>query len=208
MPNNFCTAFFTLSEKLGIELPWPRLESFVPRTQNTPILIWGAATSVGQYAVQILKYWGYNNIIATASSHHHDKLRGYGAKHVFDYRESTVVDSIRKLLDASDYPDVRVFDCVNSKLGSLLPISEIEPQPGSVVAALLPVVVSSPSRDTPEATLELGIDASKHAAWSSDVKVYSVATYAYETVSSRPLNIYFFAVRRDLIYENLEYLPA
>lgn len=196
VPNNFCTAFFTLSEKLGIELPWPRPESFAARTQNAPILIWGASTSVGQYAVQILKHWGYNNIIATASAHHHDKLGRYGAKHVFDYRDPTVVESIRKLLDTSDHHGgVRVFDCVDSKFGSLLPLSKIATQPGSVVAALLPVVVSSASKDTPETILELDIDPSQHAAWSSDVKVYSVSTYTYETVSSLPRDTYSFAVR-------------
>ncbi|KAG4440685.1 hypothetical protein IFR05_003831 [Cadophora sp. M221] len=156
VPNNFCTAFYTLSEKLGIELPWPRLEGFKSINQDMPILVWGASTSVGQYAVQILKYWGYTNVIGIASAKHHDKIKSYGAKHVFDYRDATVVQSIAKLINAQSTPDsIRVFDCVDSKFRSLIHISRIVTQPGSIVAGLLSIVVSNPSVQSPETPLRL-----------------------------------------------------
>lgn len=184
MPNNFCTAFFSLSEKLSIELPWPRPEGFVSKDQDIPILVWGASTSVGQYAIQLLKYWEYTNVIGTASVRHHDKLKSYGAKHVFDYRDSAVVRSIGKMINANSTPaGIRVLDCVDSKFGSLLPISKIATQPGSIVAALLPVVVSAPSVQSLETPLQLASDISEEAVWAPGIKTCSVVTYTYEVVS-------------------------
>ncbi|KAH6661834.1 alcohol dehydrogenase [Halenospora varia] len=181
LPNNFCTAFFTLSEKLGVELPWPRPEGFASKNQDIPIIIWGASSSVGQYAVQILKYWGYTNVIGTASAKHHGKVKSYGANHVFDYRDSAVVHSISEIINAKSTPNsIRVFDCVDSKFGSLLPISMIATQPGSIVAALLPVIISAPSAQNSETPLQLTFDVSKEAAWAPEIETHRVATYTYE----------------------------
>ncbi|KAK1143701.1 hypothetical protein N8T08_006101 [Aspergillus melleus] len=97
LSTNVCTAFLALSDKLGIDLPWPLPDGFSPKDRDIPLLIWGAGSSVGQFAIQILNYWGYRNVIATASSKHHEKIKGYGAKHVFDYKEENVVGSIIKI---------------------------------------------------------------------------------------------------------------
>ncbi|KAB8079391.1 hypothetical protein BDV29DRAFT_187092 [Aspergillus leporis] len=131
LPTNFCTAFLTLSDKLGIEL----------LGLDIPILIGGAGSSVGQFAVQILKHWGYRNIITTASPKHHDKIKGYGAKHIFDYRDPTIVDLINHSISSwSSLVNIRVFDCADSKFGSLLPISKIVSADVSNEAALAPGV--------------------------------------------------------------------
>ncbi|KAL3474741.1 GroES-like protein [Aspergillus californicus] len=177
VPNNFCTAYFALSQELGLELPWPRPENLVAKRQDTPVLIWGASTSVGQYAVQILKYWGYSNVIATSSPRHHERIRRYGAQHVFDYQDPAVVESIKDLLEAT--AAILVLDCVDSKSGSLLPISKIATQPGSVVAALLPVVVTPASLEKPS-PLQIAADVSKEAEWAAGVEVINVVTYTYE----------------------------
>jgi NADPH:quinone reductase-like Zn-dependent oxidoreductase len=180
LPTNFSTAFFALFDKLRIELPWPRPESFTPKDKDRPILIWGAASSVGQFAVQILKHWGYENVIATASPKHHERIKAYGAAHVFNYRDSNVITSILDLLRSQGHSqDIRVFDCVDSKFGSLLPISKIATQPGSVVAAVLPVVIrSSAEKDG----LQLSADVSKEAPWASGVEVHPIVSYSYEEV--------------------------
>ncbi|KAL7657190.1 hypothetical protein ACMYSQ_006240 [Aspergillus niger] len=178
IPTNFCTAFFPLFEKLKVELPWPRPENFTPSDKDLPILIWGAASSVGQYAVQILKYWGYSNVIATASPKHHEMVKAYGAAHVFDYRDPEVTASILDLLNSQGHQQsIRVFDCVNSKSGSLIPISKIATQPGSAVAAVLPIVISRPSEKD---GLQLSFDVSTEAPWASGVKTHPVVVYDYE----------------------------
>lgn len=175
------TAFHALSEKLEIQLPWPCPQGFIPHNQEIPILIWGAGSSVGQFAVQILKNWGYKNVIATASPKHEGKLKRYGAAHVIDYRSPDVVDSIVELLNANKVSKaIRVFDCVDSKFGSLLPISKIAIQTGSKVAAVLPVVISGPSDAK---GLQLSADVSKEADWVPGVEIHSIVSYSYEAAS-------------------------
>ncbi|OJJ67093.1 hypothetical protein ASPBRDRAFT_661767 [Aspergillus brasiliensis CBS 101740] len=179
VPTNFCTAFFALSEKLKIELPWPRVESFTPSNRDIPILIWGAASSVGQSAVQILKHWGYTNVIATASPKHHARIKAYGAAHVFDYRDPNVPASILELLSSQghNHQGIRVFDSISSKYGSLGPISKITTQPGSAVAAVLPVVISSSAEKD---GLQLSADVHGEAPWASGVEVHPIVVYSYE----------------------------
>lgn len=180
LPTNFCTAFLSLSENLKIDLPWPLPENFVPRGEQIPILIWGAGSSVGHFAVQILKHWGYKNVIVTASLKHEKKLKGYGAAHVFDYRSTGVVDSVLEILSSDKSPEaIRVFDCVDSKFGSLLPISKIATRAGSKVAAVLPVVINNSSDAN---GLQLSPDVSTGADWSKDVEIHSIVSYGYEAV--------------------------
>ncbi|KAJ5770262.1 uncharacterized protein N7511_002313 [Penicillium nucicola] len=181
LSTNFCTSFLTLSENLQIELPWPRPENFVPQDQDIPILIWGAGSSVGSYAVQILKHWGYRNVLVTASPKHEKHLKELGATRVFDYRSAEVVSSIAGALESGmSCQPLRVFDSVDSKLGSLLPISKLATQPGSKVAAVLPVVISAPSSSE---GLQLSADPSKEADWVQGVEVHAIVSYAYEANS-------------------------
>lgn len=84
IPENFVTVFNTMSTDLDLETPWPKPAGYVPERSEEPILIWGAASSVGQQAIQVLKYYGYRNLIATASPAHHDYLRQLGAAQVVD----------------------------------------------------------------------------------------------------------------------------
>ena len=58
LPNNFVTVFHTLTKDLDIETPWPRPDGYKPKDGDQPILVWGGASSVGMYALQILKYYG------------------------------------------------------------------------------------------------------------------------------------------------------
>ena len=190
MPNNFCTAYFTLSEKLGVKLPWPLVNRETSEGVQSPIIIWGAAASVGQYALQILKHWGYTNVIAVASPKHQDKLLSLGARRVVDYRDSAAaIDTIRSIFNEQDSSaTVRAFDCVDSKIGSLIPLSKIVTKPGSTVAALLPVVASSPDPQQPETELAISFDVQGEAEWATDVIVQGVAVYAYEAVSVLPVS--------------------
>ncbi|GAC1448182.1 MAG: NADP-dependent oxidoreductase [Desulfuromonadaceae bacterium] len=64
---------------------WKSLIEVAGVAPGQRVLIHGAAGGVGSYAVQLAK-WRGAHVIATASSHNHDYLRGLGADEVIDYR--------------------------------------------------------------------------------------------------------------------------
>ncbi|KAF2279441.1 GroES-like protein [Westerdykella ornata] len=176
LPNNFVTAWHTFTTDLGVELPWPKPEGYSPSDADKPILIWGGSSSVGQYAIQILKYYGYRNIIATASQRHHEELRGLGAKVVFDYRNEGVVDQILATGNEQQENSIpRILDCIGSVEGSIRPISGIA-KSGTTVAILLPVIVRHAS--DAEAPI-YGMDVGAAAEWKDGVKVRGVRTHFY-----------------------------
>jgi len=182
LPNNFVTVFHTLNTDLGIETPWPKPADYVPKDAEDAILVWGAASSVGQYAVQILRYYGYTNIFATASEKHHAKLRTFGAKWTFDYKDAGVVSSI---VDAAAQAGKKfgvplILDCIGSKYGSIGPIAKIA-KSGARVAILLPIVVKDSSEtESPEYEM----DVTKAAEWDEGVDARGVRTHFYPHVSS------------------------
>jgi NADPH:quinone reductase-like Zn-dependent oxidoreductase len=181
LPNNFVTVFHTLNTDLGIETPWPKPADYVPKNAEEAILIWGAASSVGQYAVQILRYYGYTNIFATASEKHHARLRSFGAKWTFDYKDKNVVSSI---VDAAAQAEKKtgvplILDCIGSKDGSIGPIAKIA-KTGAKVAILLPVVVKD-SSETEDPEYEM--DVTKAAEWDEGVDARGVRTHFYADVS-------------------------
>jgi NADPH:quinone reductase-like Zn-dependent oxidoreductase len=81
----------------SLELPSP----FDARSgPERSILIWGGASSVGQYAIQFAKLGGFR-VITTASPENFNLVRNLGwdedlgADEVFDYRDENVVEKIR-----------------------------------------------------------------------------------------------------------------
>ncbi|KAI0247524.1 zinc-binding oxidoreductase ToxD [Lactifluus subvellereus] len=83
------TALQCLHESLGLPSPFETRSG--PRRS---VLIWGGASSVGQYAIQFAKLGGFH-VITTASPKNFDLVRGLGADEVFDYRDENVVEKIR-----------------------------------------------------------------------------------------------------------------
>ncbi|KAK6462415.1 zinc-binding oxidoreductase alcohol dehydrogenase [Scheffersomyces coipomensis] len=67
------------------------------------ILIWGGATSTGIVGIQIAKLVYGLKVITTASKKHHEFLKSLGADETFDYRESNVVDQIKKVANGKIY---------------------------------------------------------------------------------------------------------
>lgn len=177
MPNNFVTVFHTLTTDLGIELPWPKPDNHTPEHADSPILIWGGSSSVGQFAIQILRYYGYTNILATASPKQHEKLRSLGAKTSFDYNDKDVVASL--FLHGGATGIWLILDCIGSKFGSITPISQVA-ESGAKVAILLPVIV----RDSSETEVpEYEMDVRKVADWKEGVDARGVRTHFYLDVS-------------------------
>lgn len=181
-PNNFVTVFHTVITDLGLQLPWPCPASYTPEHANTPILIWGGASSVGQYTLQILHYYGYRNLLATASEKHHNQLKSFGAAHVFDYHQPDIVHMILGVATSNTGgPTIPfILDCIASKDGSMAPIARIARR-GAKVAILLPVIIRDASEtDAPEYTFD--VDGS--ATWAEGVDVRGVRTHFYLNVSS------------------------
>jgi hypothetical protein len=67
------------------------------------IIVWGAATGSGMFAVQILKALGYATILAVASPKQHAKLLQFGATEVFDRTDADLAAKVRP-----KYPDLRL----------------------------------------------------------------------------------------------------
>ena len=106
------TALMALYDLLGfpephsIPVPPP-----APGASAIPILISGAASSVGLYTVQIAKQSGLY-VIATASERNFDLVRSFGADVVVDYRDpATAAKHIR---EAAPRPIEHALDCVST----------------------------------------------------------------------------------------------
>lgn len=78
---------------LNLSRPSGSLE--LPKQTGIDVLIWGGASSVGHYAIQLASQAGYT-VYATASPRHHDKLITLGAAKVFDYNSTSVIEDIKK----------------------------------------------------------------------------------------------------------------
>ena len=169
--------FHTLKTDLGLETPWPKPDDYTPKSAEEAILVWGGSSSVGQFVIQILRYYGHKNILVTASRKHHEELQKLGAKETFDYKNPAVVDSILKATGDTGLP--LIFDCIGSKDGSIAPIAKMA-KSGSRVAVLLPVIVRD-SSDTQDP--EYSMDVPQAAKWADGVDVRGVRTHYYHHVS-------------------------
>jgi len=171
VPNNFVTAFHCLRSDLGFELPWPKPEGYMPENADKPILVWGGSSSVGQYTIQMLKYYGYKQIIVAASKKHHELLKGLGATHLVDYRDANAVEQIRKTAEGHLSS---VVDCIGSLEGSVKPIVELA-EIDTIVAIMLPViVVPADENQAPEYEMDVG-----GFGWKRGVKARGVRTHFY-----------------------------
>ncbi|KAK9374271.1 chaperonin 10-like protein [Lipomyces chichibuensis] len=89
IPLTSLTAAYGLWDILGLPTPWR------PATDDIPLLIYGASTSVGTYAIKLAKLAGIRPIIGVAGSGAHTALEA-GADFVVDYRNNLdIAGSIR-----------------------------------------------------------------------------------------------------------------
>ncbi|KAF7506987.1 hypothetical protein GJ744_011011 [Endocarpon pusillum] len=179
LPNNFVTAYHTIVTDLQLPLPWPRPDDHQPEHADSAILIWGGSSSVGQYALQILKYFGYRHLLTTASKKHHDLLKSFGATRCFDYRDPNVTKSILHSIPNTEKGKAKVpfiLDCIGSKEGSVAPLAQLA-QRGTRVAILLPVIIRDATEDGPAP--EYTFDVQSSADWADGVDVVGVRTHFY-----------------------------
>lgn len=178
VPTNFVTVFNVMYRNLGVELPWPKPASYVPPFAEQPFLIWGGSSSVGQFALQILRYYGYRNLFAAASKKQHALMKELGAAQVFDYREKSVsadILSAAKKIKPEGPSVPFVIDCIGSTDGTLRPINELS-EAGTRVAAMLPVIVKTPAVGV---VPEYSMDVAGAIPWKSGVQADGVRTHFY-----------------------------
>lgn len=173
---NLVTAIHTITKDLELELPWPRPAEWTPPHSQDPILIWGASSSVGFYLIQVLKHWGYSNVLAVASGRHREALLALGAKQVFDYTKPGAVEDINNAAPYIPY----IVDCIGSVQGTLKPLTKIAKK-DTKVAVMLPVIVQhASSSEAPE--YEMDIAKVLPEAWAEGVVRRGVRTHFYTEV--------------------------
>lgn len=89
--HRYAAVMVALHMKDGLNLPLQPSES--EKTEHK-VVIWGAATGSGMYAIQALKTAGYRTILGVASTKQKAKLESIGATEVFDRNDPEVVQHI------------------------------------------------------------------------------------------------------------------
>jgi len=135
------------------------------------VLVWGAASSVGQYVAQLLRYYGYRRVVAVASARHEAMLKSLGADAVFDYHDLGVVEHTREGGRVE-----LVVDCIGSKPGSLAHVMRVVGG-DAVVAVMLPVVFE---RASDERAPLYSMDPTAGLTWSEGVVVRGVRTHFWD----------------------------
>jgi NADPH:quinone reductase-like Zn-dependent oxidoreductase len=180
IPDNFATAFWSLFDQLRLTFPStiPKHGATAPSppSANTPILIYGAGATSGQYAIQLLKLAGYRNILATASSKHHEHLHTLGATHTFDYSSPNLTQDVEA---AAGGKVPLILDCVSAE-GTLAITSKVISSNGTV-ALLLPI--KQGDKVTGDAGAEMMELTDEKNPFPNTVTVIGVKTFTYQTVS-------------------------
>ncbi|KAK1597850.1 zinc-binding dehydrogenase [Colletotrichum navitas] len=175
VPTNLITVFHAVTTDLGLELPWPKPAGWEPKEKDDALLVWGAASSVGLYALQVLRHWGYRNVLAVASEKHHAYLKELGAKETFSYRDTNVVDKVLGFVGKEGVPFV--LDCIGSVEGTLRPLTKIARR-GTKVAIMLPVIIRDATDDV-EPEYEMDVSRVLVGEWAEGVELRGVRTHHY-----------------------------
>ncbi|KAF9059329.1 chaperonin 10-like protein [Rhodocollybia butyracea] len=98
-PSTFTTAAIPLmaANPIGAGLN-PTFDPKVNFNGETALVI-GGGSSVGQFAIQILRYVGYSTIITYASAKHTEFLKSIGATHVVD-RAEVPIDKLPEVIES------------------------------------------------------------------------------------------------------------
>ncbi|GAA5877163.1 hypothetical protein JCM16303_006187 [Sporobolomyces ruberrimus] len=119
------TAVQALYMRLGLNLPSN------PSKDDTPVLVWGGSSSVGLYAIQLLKLSGYK-VVAVASEKNWPLLKSLGADSLYSYSNSDVTSKV-----ASDFPHLSLaIDCITENGTTYQCVQSIASKKGHVVALL------------------------------------------------------------------------
>ncbi|KAG6911276.1 hypothetical protein DXG01_002115 [Tephrocybe rancida] len=135
IPDNLITAFYTLFNQLELPTPPSFPVKETPPLATTPILIYGAGSTSGQYMVQLLRAAGYTNVLATASAKHHAYLKSIGATGTFDYNNPSLAEDVARFV-GGDGKVPLVVDCI-AAVPSMAALAKIV-SPTGTAALLMP----------------------------------------------------------------------
>ncbi|KAE8130880.1 chaperonin 10-like protein [Aspergillus pseudotamarii] len=90
----FGCSFFTAATAVfrSLDFPYP-IPSSAPAGREK-VLVWGGASAVGAFAIQLLKA-SHAEVTAVCSAKNFDYVRSLGASHVIDYGASDVVEQVK-----------------------------------------------------------------------------------------------------------------
>jgi NADPH:quinone reductase-like Zn-dependent oxidoreductase len=98
--------------------------------EKNQLLIWGGSTSVGQYAIQIARHFGFRFATTCTNA---AAVKALGAEHVFNYRSPTVIEDIKETLPEITY----VLDCVGNETSSAQASSAVR-EAGGILCTIQP----------------------------------------------------------------------
>ncbi|KAI0763243.1 GroES-like protein [Irpex lacteus] len=118
IPSCFTTAAVGLYQKVkrrgGLALTAPWEEGGLHKYAGQPAIVSGGASSVGQFALQLLRLSGFSPIIATASKHNEAYVKAAGATHVIDYHDIPYADLPAAVKKITAEPVSVIYDAVGS----------------------------------------------------------------------------------------------
>ncbi|KAI0825561.1 GroES-like protein [Irpex lacteus] len=116
IPLAFATAALGLYQELrprgGIALTAPWEEGGYKKYAGQAAIVTGGASSVGQFAIQLLKASGFDLIITTASKHNEEYCKSAGATHVIDYHEVSYPELPAAVKKLTSLPISVIYDAV------------------------------------------------------------------------------------------------
>ncbi|KAJ7250495.1 GroES-like protein [Mycena haematopus] len=174
IPDNFVTAFYVLFDQLSLPIPSSFPATSPPPNADTPILVYGAGSTTGQYALQLLRAASYTNIVATASKKHHAFLRSLGATHVVDYASPTLASDIAQAV-GGDGKIALAVDSITTD-STIAKIAQVL-SPRGAVALLLPIKVGD-AVAVGDAGMRDAISEEKNP-FSKETKIAYVRTFTY-----------------------------
>jgi NADPH:quinone reductase-like Zn-dependent oxidoreductase len=90
----------------------------VPHATAPWVLVWGGASSVGLFTIQLARLSGYR-VIATASPKNAELVKSSGADVVVNYRDADVVEQIKKATDGGVAYGVDTVSLEDTQLASV-----------------------------------------------------------------------------------------
>lgn len=144
IPHRYAAIFVALFFEQGLRLP---LEPSVGSAANSPVIVWGAASGTGMFAIQALKAHGYQSVIAVASLRQKDKLLAIGASDVFDRNDPQIAANIK-----AKYPGVSLGMVCQIDVNGWKALFEVVKQDGTKKTAPKGVVayITQPVLEVPE----------------------------------------------------------
>ncbi|THH31509.1 hypothetical protein EUX98_g2688 [Antrodiella citrinella] len=122
----------------GADLVAPWKEGGRGKYANSPLVLFGGSTSVGQYVIQLAKLSGFSPIIATVSPRNYDLVKSLGATHTID-RSLPVEDIFSAVKAITSAPIKIVYDTVAAAPTQNLGYDLVSP--GGALVLVLPSIV-------------------------------------------------------------------